>query len=299
MLCKQRIIIILFSVFCFLTIHSSSDATIFFYSDFESQTCNSGVTWYWENNQGIFSCDGGAYAGSKYLKWHIPQNANNAYTEIPLSGITGNKTYYMAAFFKIKRVNGSNVYMNGADQSFDKFFEFVGTPNIRWIVMLGKHEYDCQPVLNQPNSFNSFVGNSSIELNPSIQCVAYIMNNANGYGRNNPYQVTYDQWHSFVLEVKMGYNNDGYVRQYIDGVKIADYQNINTMTSGTAQILSMKINGTIAQPGYNCPEHERMIDNIIFTDNWQDITSRGYVSGTDTGTGSGSANATPSSPVLH
>jgi hypothetical protein len=270
------ILLCLFVISISLYYSPKAHATIYFSETSESRTCDSAVPWYWENTQGFYRCDGDAYAGSKYLKWHVGTNGLSAYTGIDLTGISGNRTYYLAFYFKIQRVGGINVHENTSDTSADKFIEYTGSPGIRYVIEIGKLESECF-VLNQTGRFTTWVY-SEPDLNPLLRCRGMYVQNANGYSGSNPYQITYDAWHSGVLEVKMASNNTGYIRQYLDGVKILEYMNIQTMESeGTAQIGAIKLNGTIAQPAYNSPEHYRMFDNIIFTDNWQDIIDGSYL----------------------
>ena len=44
-----------------------------------------------------------------------------------------------------------------------------------------------------------------------------------------------------------------------------------------AYVDNVKLNGTIAQPDYDCPAHKRQVDGIILTDEWQDIVNGGYL----------------------
>jgi len=277
MLSKQRILAIAFSLLAVFILQGNAMATVYFSETSESRTCNAAIPWYWENAQGFYRCDGDAYAGSKYLDWHIGSHVASAYTGIDLTSTSINgKTIYMALNFKIKRVNGVNVWHNDNDQSFDKFFEFDGS-GVRWIYYIGKHESGCFPTLNGANSFTMWLGTDQ-SYNPGIECVNGYIQNASGYSGNKPYQISYDSWHSAVMEVKIDTGSAGYIRGYIDGVKVIEYMNIRT-ASGTPTLLTTKFNGTIAQPAYDVPEHYRRWDNIIITDNLQDITNGGYLSG--------------------
>ena len=70
---------------------------------------------------------------------------------------------------------------------------------------------------------------------------------------------------------------------WVNGIKIVDRSHI-TMNSG-ATIASIMMNGTIAQPAYDAPEHKRQIDRILLTDTWTDVLNGGYMSwssGSDT-----------------
>lgn len=282
MLSKQKVLAIVCSLLVVFILQGNAMATIYFSETSESRTCNAAVPWYWEITQGFFKCDGDAYSGSKYLDWHVVNHGISAYTGIDISqaGISG-KTIYMALFFKIKRVNGVNVFHNSADQSYDKFFEFDGS-GVRWIYKIGKHESGCYPALNGANSFTMWIGTQN-QYNPGIECIDGYVQNANGYSGNNPYQISYDTWHSAVMEIKIATNNTGIIRGYIDGVKTTEYTNVITATGGPT-ISAIKLNGTVAQPAYDAPEHYRRMDNIIVTDNLQDIIDGGYLSGQSTTT---------------
>lgn len=272
---RKKWIYALTAIALIFILKDQAHATIYFSETSESRTCNASIPWYWEVTQGFYRCDGDAYAGSKYLDWHVAYHAIDAYVGIDFTSadITG-KTIYMALYFKIKRVGGVNVWHNDSDQSYDKFFEFRGA-GVRWIYKIGKHEAGCQSGLNGANSFTMWLGTDQT-YNPGIECVDGYMQNANGYSGSNPYQISYDKWHAAVMEVKIGTGPSGYIRGYIDGVKTVEYLNIKT-ANGTPTLSSTLFNGTIAQPAYDTPEHYRRYDNIIITDNLQDVINGGYL----------------------
>lgn len=60
---------------------------------------------------------------------------------------------------------------------------------------------------------------------------------------------------------------NGQIQLYINGTKIADHDNICTSNSSTPGFEFIEINGTIAQPAYDCPAHYRWWDGFLVTDN--------------------------------
>lgn len=276
----------------FLLGTSVSEATIYFSETSESMTCNDALPWYWEDTQGFFKCNSNEIKGSKHMEWLMPSTypgRKSARVGIDITGTITNKTIYYAAYFKIQRINGVKVHVPVApnDTSADKFFDYNGTPQLRWVFMIGKMESGCQSSPTPANYYAAFVDNETWHLNLQYECVGQYMNNANGYTGHSPYLISYDAWHSGVLEVKLSSDNTGYMKQYVDGVLIANYQNIKTVGAGAVTFTSMSFNGTIAQPDYNAPTHYRMIDNLIITDTLQDIIDGGYLA------------SPPSAPILN
>jgi len=98
---------------------------------------------------------------------------------------------------------------------------------------------------------------------------------------NNPILLEYERWHAVVLAVKMADNSpeDGSVAMYINGAKVLENTNIQTVSGSAPTIKDIKFGGTIAQNARDAPAHHRQWDAIMLTDSWQDVVNGGYMGG--------------------
>ncbi|MDA8166009.1 MAG: heparin lyase I family protein [Desulfobacteraceae bacterium] len=200
------------------------------------------------------------------------------------------KTYYMAFRFRIDRINGKNVF-HISGQSADKFLEMDGS-GIRWLVSIGHWTGENLT----PGNFSIFSGNPTYHLNPEIEQNSGVPPNANGYSWNNQPQLAYEKWHSVVAAVKMAADKTGSWEVWADGVQIYNYTNIQTAANSTPTIASLLHLGTIAQPAYDAPDHYIYFDDLMLTDNWQDVVEGAYLTSPSPVTSTSTANTAPAAP---
>ena len=231
-----------------------------------------------------YQSSGGTLQGSKYYQWQTVNNQLDHYAEIdtpsgPVTNIIG-KTFYLAYYFRFDRINGLDIWHEcAACQSADKGVYLWGD-NLRWTVSRGEWYSYAQ---NQDHRYTVWVGDyNAYNLNPELKSGGVYGQNQNGYSWTNPIQLQYERWYSLVFALKVAPDKTGSFALYIDGVKISEYTNIQTVFASPATITRIVPGGTLAQPAYDAPEHYRKFDAFILTDDWQDIVDGGYLSGGDT-----------------
>ena len=107
--------------------------------------------------------------------------------------------------------------------------------------------------------------------------------NANGFFPNVGHacssltpQLSYETWYSIIMGVTMACDDTGAYELWLDGSKIAEYHNIVTTADCSSTIDNILIGGTIAQPAYDAPPHQRKFDVLVLADSWQDIVASGH-----------------------
>ena len=204
----------------------------------------------------------------------------------PLNLIEGN-TYYIAGTFKFERINNQNIWQDStaemADQqsSMDKMFEFQGA-NFRWIVTSGWADMNAGYCRRPGNPcLNKFSFTVAAGKNSGMQCMAgydHLSQNVAPYNDNNPFMAEYERWYNVILAITAYNNASGRTRLWVNGIPLVDRIGYNTMCSTTGSTVTrVYYSGTIAQPAYDAPSHKRSFDNLIFTDNWTEITNKGYM----------------------
>lgn len=273
---------LIMSVFLILALSHPSYATVYFSWTSENESCGAVLP-----NPPFFTrvefkgrtvC-GETPEGTKYIEWQVPENLNNANTEVsydyglfPVNNLIG-RTFYLAYFFNFTRTNGRDIW-HLTGQSADKGVELSGD-GVRWLVSPG---HWSPFVANQPGRYTVWLGNPTYHLD-ALEVSDIYPPNRSGYTFSNPLQLEYEKWHAAVMAIKMATDNTGSATVYINGVKIAEYTNIRTAASSSATISKLTLNGTIAQPDYDAPPHYRRFDGLLLTDDWQDIINGGYVAG--------------------
>ncbi len=300
---KLKLISIMFLLL--FVVYAPAHATVYFYYDAENGTVGNGVP---REPNGVDICTqgctstgsdatvqsaGGAGQGSQYFQWVTTDNQPSAYTEIvnhntfPMPVSLGT-TYYLAFFFNFTRINGLDIW-HETGGSGDKGVEIYGASGIRWSISFGH----WGPIAdNQDHRYTLWLSNARDQLNPEQQTGEIFVLNQNGYSAANPLQLQYERWYSAVMAIRIASDKTGYAAVWIDGLKIAEYNNVRTVVDSSAIIGFIAMNGTIAQPAYDAPAHIRKFDALMLTDNWQDIINGGYLNG---GGGSGGGNTPPPS----
>lgn len=275
-------------LFFLLSLSGVSHAGTFFFWNSENQACGSVFPFPavdTPGREGRIAC-GQTPRGEKYLEWRTQDFWNQTLTEmedtqgLPVAVIPG-KTYYLAFYFNFTRIDGKDIWheVGFPDSSFDKAYEFVGG-GVRWIIFFGQLESACF-ARNQDHKFTAWITNGFYHLNPQIECIDQLVQNSAGFSEANPMQLDYETWHTGVMAIKMASDNTGSAGLYIDGINILQYNNIKTYAPGSPTISIIKMGGTIAQPEYDAPAHIRKFDDLILTDDLQEIIDGGYLGGPD------------------
>ena len=266
-----------------------SSATIYFYFDSEGEDIDAilplvggGETNFCQTectgngDKGTTQSSGGTPQGTKYFEWLTVDSQLDAYTEIvndvtfPVT-LTLGTTYYVAYYFNFSRIGGLDIWNECVCQSADKGIELVGN-GIRWILSRGQWE-DFSA--NQDHRYTIWGGNPP-DLNPAVK----FLPNLAGYSDSNMPQLQYETWYSAVMAVKIADDATGSYTVWLDGVKIIEYNNVITAADGSPTATRLVANGTIKQPDYDSPPHNRKFDALMLTDNLQDVLDGGYL---DTG----------------
>lgn len=290
---------------------SKSFATVFYATSFENQSCNSQVGDA-ENVQGrmwdLFTgdatfpipnvrCDMPVVSGTKYIRWTTicagydangrctPANnpsftTNAAGTEIILTSFTPveGTTYYLGAQFRFDRISNRDIWQDsGMADSFDKLMEMgCGACNFRWGIGSGWPSGNHQAT-DHKFTFDAWCADTAFVGCQTTNNPDHKRQNANGNSSSSPFLADYERWYSVVLAVTASTSSTtGRVRLYVNGVAIIDKTNV-TMGSNSAVSDRVVLNGTIAQPSYDVPAHNRYVDNILFTDSLSDIQNAGLM----------------------
>ncbi len=226
-----------------------------------------------------YQSNGGTPQGSKYYQWQTVNNQTEHRTEVfPTGGSITNimgKTFYLAYYFRFDRINGLDIWHEGTTiQSASKEVYIWGS-YLRWGIMYGQWESHAS---NQDHRYSVYVIDSNTyNLNSEIKVVDTYVQNQNGYSTTNQIQLQYEQWHSAVFVVKIASDKTGLFTLYIDGVKVYEINNIQTVANNSPTIDLLNLGGTLAQPAYDAPAHISKWDAYILTDNWQDVVNGGYL----------------------
>jgi hypothetical protein len=280
---KKLIGMMFFAVVIGLAFSSPAQATVYFSWGNEDGQCGRDLShppfkpWeFQQKNVGQTVC---ASDGSRYFQWQVANNQHDAYNQIASSNfpvrVVPGQTYYLAFKVNFTRQNGRDVWCNTpsnyAGECFDKFIEIVGGQRLRWIVHFGE-----KGMRTPHERFSTFLASFSHGVNKDVEEWGVYYQNVNGYSRNTPKLLQYETWYNVVMAVKMASDRTGSIALYIDGEKITEYRNIKTMeNNGSIDYIAM--NGTMAQHKYDINAHLRKVGNLLLTDNWQDITARGYL----------------------
>ncbi len=217
--------------------------------------------------------DATAPQGTRVLQWEVtPQVNHDLYTEIKFDQTppAEPRTYYFAFFARFDRRDGRDIWHHGRDaESFDKALEVVGD-GIRWTVNFGERSMG-----NQEHRFSVFVTNPTYHLNRDLERVSETYYQNQGiFSRSHSLQLEYEKWHAIVFAMKWATDKSGAVALWANGEKVLEYKDIQTVKPpGTFERLQLW--GTIAQPAYDAPPHQRKLDALLFTDDWTQITRGG------------------------
>jgi hypothetical protein len=298
---RRSIALTIFAISIVALLASPSHATIYFYYDAEDGMVGSNIP---EDVSGIYfeqsSATGytkgtvrssiGAPQGAKYFGYDISQNQHDAQNDIrdrtrmPFTPVEGT-TYYIGVFFNFMEINNNEIYYTDASsisgyECFDKGIEMSGD-GLRWITGMGMRQWETLETELPPHYWSHWLGNPSHHLNPELESYDAFFPNQSGYSSTHWPYITSNQWHSLVLAVKMSKAHAGSASYWIDGVKISEYLDIQTLADVDVTIDRITINGTLCQNYYNIAgtmPHIRNYDALILTDEWQDIVDGGYLS---------------------
>ena len=226
--------------------------------------------------------------GNNYINFRIPLTENTAVHQLKNRsylnfGMAEDSIIYLAYMHNAKSVDGSDIWReSGQSASKTIGLDFSGT---RWSNGFG-HWDECDYgtgqttyAKNQDHYYTVQFGNPSYHINQYVE--TSVGPNLHGYSCANPVQLSYGEWHYFVFAIKLSATGaNGFVKLWVDGVQTHEYLNINTVEAGQSspyQFKYIELIGTTAQPYNDHPVHDRMLDKIILTDNWQDIISAGYL----------------------
>lgn len=209
-------------------------------------------------------------------------------------------TLYTGVFFRTGRVGGQNLWAdpNPGVETFDKAIELVG-PNYRWTVNMGTrdHYYSAGPEFD--GKFSLFFGhpNPGHFNTESRHCgpgpagwedYDSYWQNVNGYGGSRPdtecypsnsaqpFWMSYDRWYAIVTKVVFRSDDTGSIEAWIDGVQVLGLYDIQTCGSDPCQHDRAQLWGTYSQPDYQGPDHRRLIDALVITDDPTYLQVNGY-----------------------
>ncbi len=238
----------------------------------------------WERIKNAERCgrvtSGSAPQGKNYFEWEVTdEDHHSRYTEVkgkantgmefPLSVALG-KTYYLAYYFNFTRINDLDIWHEKGD-SADKGVELTGS-GVRWCVSRGHWGSLAD---NQEHRYTLWLGNPTYHLRPG----GIYLPNQSGYSASKPIQLECERWYSCVMAIKMATDKTGSAEVWIDGAKVYEYKNIRTCANAEPTIGKITLGGTIAQPAYDAPAHQRKFDALLLTDNWKNILDVGYFKG--------------------
>lgn len=196
------------------------------------------------------------------------------------------ETFYLGGFFRFDRVGGRNVW--ASTDSFDKLWEFGGNGgahSTRWVIGAGRHGNFSGWSGADKFTFDVGCADSVFDAceDPASNDWDHKPHNTGGYTASNPYECDYERWYAVVIAVTMSATSSGNVKLYINGTLVHNSDRI-TMDSGSASG-SVQLHGTVAQSGYDAPDHYRRSDKLMLTDSLTDVTNAGLMSDPESGGG--------------
>jgi len=322
---KRIISIIIFSAIAMINLGDMATARIYFFYDAESGTPGDYLPWGVDVDDESFYpvswIEGDTVRGTVENTETTPDGNNYVNLRIPLAENTAthqlkhrdnwaaysmdeDSVIYLAYYHNAKSLDGSDIWRE-TSQSASKSIglDMSGT---RWSNTFGHwtdeahensvcygNEYRWDSFApNDDHYYSIYIGNPTYHINLDMEPMGP---NANGYTCTNQPQFAYNEWHMFVMAVKLSsVGGNGYVKFWADGVMTHEILDINTVEAGQIPPYSFKyieLVGTTSQAYNDHPVHDRMFDKIMLTDNWQDIVDGGYLKGVEVDT---TAPAVPS-----
>lgn len=193
--------------------------------------------------------------GTKYWGYAIAENQSNAendirnYETMPFVPVLGT-TYYLGWFFYYQEIDGNEVYYTEPPldtyDCFDKGIEMSGD-GLRWNVASGMRQWESLQTELPAHHWSHWHGNPTHHLNPELENYDYFYPNQNGYDSTNWPYVPSGRWNSVVLAVKMAKSaqHDGSSVFWLNGVKISEYTNIQTLADVDCTFDRITIHGTL------------------------------------------------------
>jgi hypothetical protein len=296
----------------------NAQATIYYQTSFENETCNTNITdavtavdgRYWDIYDPpapAVRCTLTPPAGSKYVEWNDSANLNNNQSDVFNINhtVVPGSTYYLAGYFRFERIASNDIWQDVPGEpriitcgrasptdpadSFDKLLEMNG-PGFRWGISSGWPGGLYPGSHDHQFTFDAWCASSVVTQCDAEGTYDHKSPNANGYTVNNPYLASYDTWYAVVLGITAGTTSGtGRIQLWVNGTKIQD--RTHTTMNSSATINTIIANGTLAQPCYDSPAHKRQIDRMLLTNTWQDVLDGGYMSW-----GGGGDTTAPSPP---
>lgn len=209
-------------------------------------------------------------------------------------------TLYTGVFFRTARIAGRNLWSDPDPgvETFDKAIELVG-PSYRWTTNMGTRDHYYSAGSEFDGKFSLFFGHpnpghfntEAYHCGPSPQSwedYDSYWQNMTGYGGsrpdtecypNNPAQpfwMSYDQWYSIVTKVVFRVDDTGSIEAWINGVQVLGVYDIQTCGAEPCEHTRAQLWGTYSQPAYGGPDHRRLIDALVVTDDPAYLQAGGY-----------------------
>jgi hypothetical protein len=287
-----------------------AEATVFFQSNAEAGTCNTAVAnSVWDprgsgdfpNSQMFYRCDTPVpnSGRSKYFRIDTVNQQHDAWNERSINQInmTPGKTYYFGIFFRFDRINNQDIWhdSDGIPDSSDKLFEFNNS-SIRMLIVVGfpgwaqcrnnacDHHFTFGPGMTGDTC--SGCTEQALWGWPNVAPYGtYPGSGVSQFDISNFFLADYERWYAVVLGVtpSSGSTPNGRIQFWINGILTTDIQNIKTQDSSSPNVSRFYHSGTIAQPSYDAPAHQRKFDYFILSDSLADIQSAGLMSDPEAG----------------
>lgn len=298
-------------------------ATVFYESSTEGRTCDTtivdgnsydGASWDMFSGDPAYPvpytrCSSATPAGTKYWQWTTicagydgngrctpandgaNQTTNQAGVEIATSFNPSTGTVlYLGTFARFDRIGSRDVWQDtGSANSWDKYLEFGGSTT-RWGLGVG---WPSGNYTATDHKWTIDVWCSGAVFG-SWCTTDHLIQNQSGYSASTPILLDYDKWYALVMAITLQANGTGRVRVYVNGDLVLDQSQQTTNTSPS--IDHIILHGTIAQGSgsqqYDAPDHHRLMDEILFTDDLTYLTNAGLMSDPEAGGSSSGSHPT-------
>lgn len=199
-------------------------------------------------------------------------------------------TYYLAGLFRYNRVGGLDVFhdqysIHGNQfQSMSKLLEFYG--QTRWVIYSGWT--DAFNNIEKNHKFTFSFDSTMSTCNPAVCGYEHRPHTESPYSASNPYSCDYEKWYAVVGAIEPSSStsaHDGRVRLWINGILVQDFQNQITHTNTSMpNFVRLHVNTTVAQPAYDAPQYNLLMDELTFTDDLTFLQQHGFFQDPEGGT---------------
>lgn len=295
---KVRRLAVVIGVTC-TVVAVTAGATTHVLTDFEGKACDAPIAdaevlegHLWDTYPGVpqpvVRCADNGPSGGKFVEWHTQNGSSSAQVDVLQSAtnLTAGSTIYLASFVRFDRVGGNDIWRDtgASPYQFDKLIEIRGT-GFRWGIGAG---WNGNYSVGGDHKFTFDAWYSTVLLGDHGP--DHLVADQAPYGPAQPYLCDYERWYGVVLGITVANSTAGRVQLWIDGTKIIDTPHYTASAAPVLETTTM--NGTIAQPSNDSPEHFRRLDRILVTDHWGDVQAGGYLA--STGTPGADAGPSPS-----